>query len=182
MSLITLPQNIASGDADNPTRDMANWTTIRDIINGNLDNTNISASAAIAISKTTLGTFTDWTAWVPVWTGGTIGNAIVVANYTQIGNVVHFYIFINPGSTTTITGGATILRLSMPIAIKSGYSNAIGVARYTRTGVHDKILPWFLESESGTTKIFLMDFTSAQSWTPTPTDGDGIRITGTYPV
>lgn len=51
MSQITLPHSIASGDADNPTRDMANWTTIRDIINGNLDNTNISASAAIEKSK-----------------------------------------------------------------------------------------------------------------------------------
>jgi len=71
VSQITLPNVIASGDADNPTRDMANWTTIRDIINGNLDNTNINASAAIVDSKLSVpnrikqtqrqgGSATDW--------------------------------------------------------------------------------------------------------------------------
>lgn len=109
MSLITLPNSIISGDADNPTRDMANWTTIRDIINGNLDNTNISASAAIAISKTALGTFTDWTAWTATLTGFS-GTPTQVNRYCRIGNVV--FAEVNISGTSNATG----FTFTLPVA------------------------------------------------------------------
>lgn len=51
MTLVPNLSTIASGDADDPTRDMSNWNAIRDIVNGNLDNNNIAAGAGIVNSK-----------------------------------------------------------------------------------------------------------------------------------
>lgn len=54
--------------------------------NGAIDNDNISASAAIAISKTALGTYTAATTWVPTWTGVSVAPTGVGIK-AQIGNM-----------------------------------------------------------------------------------------------
>ena len=59
MGLPQTLQQIVDGDQDTPTRDMTNWNTLRDILNGNVDNDNISSSAAIAYSKLTLTASVD---------------------------------------------------------------------------------------------------------------------------
>lgn len=51
MTLIPNLTTIASGDSDDPTRDMSNWNAIRNVVNGNLDNTNIASGADIDGSK-----------------------------------------------------------------------------------------------------------------------------------
>lgn len=56
MALIPTLTQIISGDADDPSRDMSNWNTIRNVVNGQLDNVNIATGADINISKTNLAT------------------------------------------------------------------------------------------------------------------------------
>ncbi len=126
MSQISLPHSIISGDADNPTRDMANWTTIRDIINGNLDNANISATAAIAISKTALGTFTDWATYAPTWVQTeTITHTVTRARYSQIGKVVtgHIHLVATGAGTATsnITFTIPVTAAASGVVVGSGY-------------------------------------------------------------
>lgn len=85
--------------------------TIYSDYNGNITNANIAASAAIAISKTALVTFTDWTAWTPTW-GGFSANPTVTARYTQIGKFLFAYII----TTANGTSNATNFTLTLPVA------------------------------------------------------------------
>jgi hypothetical protein len=114
--LITLPNTIVSGDSDDPTRDMANWTALRDLVNGQLDNDNIKASAGIAISKTALGIYTAWTDWTPTYYGttsaGTGTYTTQEGRYCQIGKVVTFSAYV----VTTNHTGTGNLRATVPIA------------------------------------------------------------------
>ena len=68
----------------------------------NIIDAQISASAAIAISKTALGTFTDWTAWTPTLVGWS-GSPTLIARYAQIGKIVHLAILIDGTSNSTAT-------------------------------------------------------------------------------
>lgn len=81
----------------------------------NIDNSQIASNAAIAINKTALGTFTDWTDWTPTltasgsmtWTSRTITEA----RYMQIGKIVFFKV----GITGTIGGSlSTELQFTLP--------------------------------------------------------------------
>lgn len=114
MSQITLPHTIQSGDSDNPTRDMANWNAIVDVINGGLDNNNIATGAAIAISKTTLGTYTAPTTFTPSYAadgGGSYSTVTTQRNaITQIGKMVFFEL----RATGTIAGTVTTIRFDGP--------------------------------------------------------------------
>jgi len=114
MGLVPTLAQITSGDADDPSRDMANWNAIRNVVNGNITNTNIAAAAAIAISKTALGTFTAWAAWTPTIYGATVAGAgtysIQTGRKCQIGNVVYFTAYC---SLTNHTGTGS-LRMSAP--------------------------------------------------------------------
>jgi len=85
----------------------------------NITNDQVSASAAIAISKTALGTFTPWTAWTSVnAVFNTLSMTITsqTCRYSQIGKIVYFKMDItkvtkckciksiwnlNPGDITT---------------------------------------------------------------------------------
>lgn len=58
MSSVPALTQIVSGDADDPSRDMSNWNAIRNVVNGNLDTTNLSATAAITAAQTVFGTYT----------------------------------------------------------------------------------------------------------------------------
>lgn len=51
MGVITLPNTIVDGNALSAAPAMANWTTIYNEFNGNIDNANIKSAAAIAESK-----------------------------------------------------------------------------------------------------------------------------------
>jgi len=87
--------------------------------NGNIENANIAAGAAIAASKTSIGTFTDWTGFTPTWTtSGTnpaIGSGTIGGRYTQIGNIVMGQIAITMAGDTTYGNAAWLLTL--PVAV-----------------------------------------------------------------
>lgn len=65
-------------------------------------NADINSSAAIAISKTTLGTFTDWTAWTPTFTGFST-DPIVTARYMRLGNLAIVVLLTNTHGTSNAT-------------------------------------------------------------------------------
>jgi len=101
--------------------------TVYTEINGNLDNDNIDAAAAIAISKTALGTYTVWTTYAPTFdASGTMTFTSVtahIARYCQIGKLVTLQIY-----ATGTTGGtaAAGLRFSLPIAPAYTTTNYVG--------------------------------------------------------
>lgn len=61
----------------------------------NVTNAQIDSAAAIAISKTALGTYSDWTTWSPTWsflagTGTFTLTTVNWARYMRLGNTVYF--------------------------------------------------------------------------------------------
>lgn len=80
-------------------------------------NADIATAAAIAISKTTLGTFTDWTAWTPTWTASgsmtIVDSSNTVKEYSQVGKIAHLALHsvIQTGGTASNT-----LIFSAPVA------------------------------------------------------------------
>jgi hypothetical protein len=91
----------------------------------NIVNDQISATAAIAISKTTL-TYTAPTAHTPTWsaTGGApdIGNASINCFYSRIGDKVDLWCYITFGTTTNFVAG-TAWRFTLPVTT---HANAVG--------------------------------------------------------
>lgn len=98
----------------------------------NIINAQIDSSAAIAISKTTLGTYTAPTSMAftdvmkAVTTAPTQGNGTFSAYYSQIGKLVFFGVQWTFGSTSTAGSGAYLLYL--PVANTTvAVANAIHV-------------------------------------------------------
>lgn len=103
----------------------ASPATVASVVNGQLDNDNLRAVPAIAISKTALGTFTPWTDWTPTFTaaaGTPTTVTINLARYMQLGKMVwvscdftvtnkgtassdFYYTLPVTASTTTACGG-----------------------------------------------------------------------------
>jgi hypothetical protein len=79
-------------------------------------NADINSAAAIAISKTALGTYTAWTSWTPSLTGLAYGGAGSAAYlYSQIGTTVFIKVSI------TLSTGYTwsTPTISLPVALGS---------------------------------------------------------------
>jgi hypothetical protein len=93
----------------------------------NITNANISASAAIAISKTELGTYTAWTNWTPTFTASgsmTIGSlSISIARYCQIGKIVYFQVY---ASMTTGGTASNAIKFTLPLSPLASADNKIG--------------------------------------------------------
>lgn len=88
--------------------------TIYSEFNGSIENANIAAAAAIAISKTALGTFTSWAAYTPTVSGGTTAGAGTYVtqkgSWQQVGKMVNFTAVVNYSAHT----GTGDLRLLLP--------------------------------------------------------------------
>lgn len=114
--------------ANSQTADGGQVETEFNEIYTNITNSNIASNAAIAISKTALGTFTDWTSWTPTYAGsGSMTWTSITTNhalYCQIGKVVFFSIraqgtfggtaaatitFTLPITPTQVVGGACLI-------------------------------------------------------------------------
>jgi hypothetical protein len=89
----------------------------------NITNAQIDAAAAIAISKTALGTYTDWTAYVVSLTalGGTLTNGATttnIARWMQLGKQGSLRLSV----TVPITGGTgNWAEFSLPFTLKDVY-------------------------------------------------------------
>lgn len=117
MSLVSIPNTIQSGNADDPTRDMSNWTTLRDVINGQLGNVNFNSSDPLDMAKVNIS-YTDWTTWSPTWDtngAGTLSSTSVsFAKYRRMGNTVEFK--IDATHTIASTDAATTaIRFTLPV-------------------------------------------------------------------
>lgn len=68
-----------------------------------------------------------WTSWTPTWTGITIGNATVVAKYSQVGKKVTVRVSVVYGSTSNLTGDVA---MSLPVtaAVYAGTGNITALA------------------------------------------------------
>lgn len=118
MGTITL--NLPS---DGTTADVAdvntNFTTIANAINGNLDNANIAAAAAITPDKLAGGNasmLAAFTSYTPTWTNVTLGSSTQASSYVQIGKIVTVKIAFTFGAGTAITGAVSF---TLPVTAKS---------------------------------------------------------------
>ena len=101
-----LPSDGDSIDAADVTTDLNGLISE---FNGNIDNTNIKASAAIAFSKLAADA---WTAYTPTLVGITLGNGSLSGKYIKIGRKVELCINFTAGSTTTF--GGAVFTFSLP--------------------------------------------------------------------
>lgn len=126
--------------------------TIYSEFNGNIDNANIKSSAAIAISKTTLGTYTaPANTTAPTWGAGGGGSYGTVTNnryvQTQIGKVNTIEI----KATGTITGVVTNVNFDGPTAPASGVEECpvlVGSVKETDGSVYPCTAVWSAASSS----------------------------------
>lgn len=145
--------------SDGQTIDASDYgTPINTIVNdynGNIDNSNIAAAAAIAGTKLADSAITTakiadanvtnaklatsageigaaWAAWTPTMTadGGSpaIGNGTLNAKYLQIGKTIHFKISLTFGSTTSFGTGAVYLSPPISNATDFNTNSPVGTA------------------------------------------------------
>ena len=114
MATITRTYTPATGDTILAAHLNTDLNTIYTDYNGNIDNDNIVAGAAIEISKTTLDTYTDFANYTPVISGGTVVGAGTYTTqkgrWSQIGNIVYFAAQITISAHT----GSGTARISLP--------------------------------------------------------------------
>jgi len=65
-----------------------------------------------------------WTTWTPTWTGLTLGNGTVTAQYVRIGNGVWFRLYLLWGSTTAASSSANSFSLPLTASSFGGVSGA----------------------------------------------------------
>lgn len=89
------------------------WTTPRTWVAGEVP----TASIFNAHVRDNLNALTTWVSYTPAWTGATtnptLGNGTKVGRYISAGKLVHFYVEITMGSTTTY--GAGLYSLDLPV-------------------------------------------------------------------
>jgi len=117
---------------------------------GAIKNINIDAAAAIAISKTALGTFTDWTTYVPVVTGSTTAGAgtyiVQKGEYCQLGKIVYFTAEVNYTAHT----GTGALQVSIPVASGSYDANLYFICAATTTYANLPVNSLWVQGRIGT--------------------------------
>ncbi len=115
MSTITIPNVFAANTVIDPTQMNANFTAITAVVNGALDNTNISSAAAIALSKLALApgsaAFNKNTTGAQTW-----GSGLTTDTQPQIAMTSDTGLQFGPGGATVmdtalIRSAATTLKL-----------------------------------------------------------------------
>jgi hypothetical protein len=165
--------NVASGDIVKASDHNTMGASIAAVVNGGLDNNNITSGAAIATSKladdagiTTAklassavtpdklesgtGSSWEWQTWTPTWTNLTLGNGTLIAKYTQIGKTIRGRLSLVFGTETSISG---VLDFSLPQSMHSEYSTVshnIGTGTYEDNGVSSYIIGLWNFSAAGT--------------------------------
>lgn len=139
---------LVAGQPEDISQVLANFQAIAAVLNGGLDNSNVSGAAAIDRSKLNFGAglvnndiavaasialtklaAPAFTPYVPVWTAfgvaPVLGNGALIGKYYQIAKLVVASLSLNPGSTTTYGTGGWLFTLPVPItSLASGYGYA----------------------------------------------------------
>lgn len=181
------PATVSDGESIDASDLNSPINTIANEINGNLDNDNIDASAAIDASKLAggvSGMFGSWSSWTPTLTNHTASSTS--GAYIQIGKTVHFYLAVVLNAAPS--GGFVF---SAPVTMNARYANDVsfhstldlyenGVRRWsgclTRGADADKIeLKSFQVSGTGVYQV------QADASTPfTWASGDVYYASGSY--
>lgn len=153
----------------------------------NLDDDNISASAAIALSKLAS---VAWTSYTPTWTATTanpaIGNGTITGRYIKIGRLVRYAWKITAGSTTTFGTGNYNVSLPLTNATNSVafYNTGVAVHSGSVYTMSSRVL-----SASQVDELFVhrpitgthTEFQAVSSTIPfTFASGDTLEVTGCY--
>lgn len=153
MSLIT-PD--LSGIADGAVADASDFTnplnTIIDDYNGNIDNNNIAATAAIALTKLASTAWTVHSATI----GGFSGTPTQAIYYQQIGKTVHLNVDISG------TSNATTFTFTLPVAAKRA------TIHFTGRGVDNGSYvtgPILVTMTAGSTTCTLNTSSAGGAWT-----------------
>jgi len=120
--------NVASGDVVRASDHNTQGANIAAVVNGNIENDNIDASAAIASSKLAglnATAFSGWQDWTPTYTSFSLDNGTVVAKYVQQGKAVHFSITITLGSGSTVSSN---MRISLPVTANDNINSSTPIA------------------------------------------------------
>jgi len=180
MSQVPSLNQIVSGDADDPSKDMANWNAIRNVVNGSLDTTNLSSSAGITAAQTVFGTFTDWTTWTPGYVGFSANPTVSYSKYCRIGkHVTVVYSLAGAGTSNSVNFAIT----GLPVAASSSLDATNGLQFWVRAldGGVALVSPAVGGIGAGSTQITFYRDGNTTSWTNT--GGKGVySFSFTYPV
>lgn len=137
------------------------WTTLGTVSPGDV----LRANSGTAAYNSIVGNLTEvapffaaWTAYTPVWTNLTVGNATNTGRYVQVGQWVVYQGQITWGSTTTATGSNTTV--SLPVTAKS----TSGIVFVGSTIINDtgtRLSGGSCYQASATTMIFVHSLTGA---------------------
>lgn len=200
--------------SDGTTADVSDYntpiTTIVNEINGNLDNTNIAASAAIAGTKLASGGVgttqladssvtnaklsttagepgSAWQTWVPSYANFTLSNGTVnYAKYIQIGKTVFFRLKITLGNSSSVSGN---IGIGLPVAFNAEYTqvtDALNATGQLNDATAQRWMPRPMWGDTQRMDIYYQSassgFLSVTSSTApfTWTTSDQIMITGSY--
>lgn len=166
---LTDPVNGTTADA---SLIASNNSAIKTVVNGGIDNTNISSGAAIAGSK--IGaTYTDYSAslsWTTTGSAPGLGNALVVARYTQVGKIVHYYGLVTFGSTSTFGSGGW--SFSLPVNSHMASARGFGITEFFHNGTGAQAMGWVDISSTALSPAFSTtylgtgaNFTATTPWT-----------------
>lgn len=117
--------------------------------------------------------FSAWTAYPPVWTNLTVGNATNTGRYVQVGKLVIYQGQLTWGSTTSATASNTTV--SLPVTAKStsgisfagsGYINDAGTRFYSVT-CYQASTTTMIFIHSGDVGTGIVTGTAPQTWAST---------------
>lgn len=126
----------------------------------------VSLQSSVTAVTSSVASQGAWTTWTPSWSGGisAIGNATIVARYTQIGKFLSGHIEVTFGNTTSFTSGNIIFTL--PVTINGVNPAYMGTALVQDASPAANYLG-FVSSNSATTGKFLVAVTSSSFATET---------------
>jgi len=168
----------------------ASPATISGVQNFVTSTANVTANLTVGGNITVTGnvniTGGEWREYTPVWTSAdgnaAIGNGFVEGRYKQIGKVVHVYVAINFGSSTTFGSGEYKVSLPVPgrsvgMAILNLVMHDVGTRLYN--SLAHNIYSTYNQSYDAVTLFWdtgVVTHNSPFTWT----DGDYFVISGTY--
>jgi len=155
--------NVASGDVVRASDHNTQGANIAAVVNGNIENDNINASAAIASSKLAglnATAFSSWQTWTPTVTGYSTDPTGTTFYYTQVGKTVHLMM----ASATNGTSNATTKTYSLPVAART-LTNArwTGAAHIVNNGASVGLTLALIQSGDTTLSVFASG--AAAAWT-----------------
>lgn len=154
--MATQPYTLANGSTADGGQTNANFVEIY----SNITNDNISASAAIALTKLASDASTSY---VPVITASgtafSIGNGTIIGRYIKVGRSVTVYGYFSFGSTTSY--GTGTYDISIPVAAGTTATAYTGYGIFTDASTSIRYLIGFTIASGASVATFFRDLDTA---------------------